>query len=400
MAVTVRASVVCGMPEQLGRRLMQARSTAESWWEQHRDRHPVLGWAGSLHERDRDSFASVLGSAVALRLFLFVLPATLVMVSFVHLVNLDSVMTEHLEASVTTGEVARSLHDVSWTAAAGFFVSGLVLTLWAGRSLARVLATSSVASWRLEPRQGRLSIGSIVVLSGVLFATVAASSVFDRLRDDARVSITLASWTAVLAVTTVSWFLVMLTLPRGTSDPGALLPGAALLGVGYTVSAWFMQYYLPNRIERSSDTFGSLATSVATLGWFFAIGRMMSASFVVAAVTYERFGSLSRVVFGLPLLRVLPRKVPRLVSFFDLEAEPGASGGDADAGAGAEGGAHASAGPHAVPAAQLAEVLAGVDLAAEPEPEAEPAAEPEAEPAAEPAAESPVPSVEAPADRG
>lgn len=289
----------------------------------------MLDWAGRLYERDRDAYGSVLGSAVALRLFLFVVPANVALVALVEVTRLGSTMDAHLQASVTTGEIARSIAGVPWSSALGFLVSGAVLTLWAGRSLARTLATSSAAASGLPATHARVRIATMATLSTVVFAAIAASSIFDRLREAGGVPASVAAWSGSLAVVTAAWFVVMLSLPRDTTDPGALLPGAALFGVGYTVVAWFMQYYLPNRISRSSDTLGDLASVVATLGWFFVIGRLATASFVVSAVTFERFGSPSRTVFALPVLRVLPGRSPRLARYFDLD--PGEPGGQASA---------------------------------------------------------------------
>jgi hypothetical protein len=39
----------------------------------------------------------------------------------------------------------------------------------------------------------------------------------------------------------------------------------------------------------------------------------------IDAVIYERFGSISQFVFGLPVIRVLPRKSAWIRRFFDLE---------------------------------------------------------------------------------
>ena len=47
----------------------------------------------------------------------------------------------------------------------------------------------------------------------------------------------------------------------------------------------------------------------------------MTASFVVTAVTYERFGSLSEAIFALPFVRRLPRRYPWLAEFFSLDVE-------------------------------------------------------------------------------
>ena len=41
------------------------------------------------------------------------------------------------------------------------------------------------------------------------------------------------------------------------------------------------------------------------------------------AVIYERFGSISQFVFGLPIVRVLPRKSAWIRNFFDLDPAPG-----------------------------------------------------------------------------
>ena len=40
------------------------------------------------------------------------------------------------------------------------------------------------------------------------------------------------------------------------------------------------------------------------------------------AVIYERFGSISHFVFGLPVVRILPRKSAWIRRFFDLKEEP------------------------------------------------------------------------------
>jgi uncharacterized BrkB/YihY/UPF0761 family membrane protein len=153
----------------------------------------------------------------------------------------------------------------------------------------------------------------------VLFADVASSIVFHRLREAGGLPVATLSWLFVMASTMVAWFLVMAALPRKVSDPGALIPGAVLMAVGYTVLQWFMQFYLPNRIARTEDTFGDLAVTVATLGNFFFIGRLMASSFVFTAQVYERWGSLSQIVFALPGIRRIAAGSPRLRAYFSLD---------------------------------------------------------------------------------
>ena len=264
----------------------------------------------------------MLGSAIALRLFLFVIPANVALVGLVGVVRLGSFVDDDIDASATTGSIARALSGLSWQRSLWIFLSGLVLTLMAGRSLAKVLAACAAGAWQMKAREASVKVIAILALTGVLLADVASSILFHRLLNSGGVPVAFVSWMAVLTTTFLAWFVVMLTLPRRVSDPGALLPGVASMAVGYTVLQWFMQFYLPNRIERTTDTFGELAVTVATLGNFFFIGRIMASSFVTTAVVYERWGSLSGLVFELPGLRRMAAKSPKLRAFFSLDPQP------------------------------------------------------------------------------
>ncbi len=306
-----------------GRRAALA-TRGQEWLEAARKRHGVVDVAADLYERDKSSHASVLGSAIALRLFLFVVPANVAIVGLAGVVRLGS-LVDDAGASTTTGAIAAALVDLGWERSLWFFLVGLVLTLAAGRSLAKVLAACVGGAWQMTAREVSVKPFAVVSLTGVVLAEVTASIVFGQLRDAGGLPVVTLSWFAVMATTTVAWFVVMSSLPRRVNDPGALLPGAALMGVGYTGLQWFMQFYLPNRIARSTDTFGELATTVATLGNFFFIGRVMATSFVFTAVVYERWGSVSQHVFALPGLRRVARRSPRLRAFFSLDSDLPAS---------------------------------------------------------------------------
>ncbi|MEQ1702526.1 MAG: hypothetical protein ABMA25_20650 [Ilumatobacteraceae bacterium] len=294
---------------------------AEARFVAARERGGPVDLGAQLYERDRDSHASVLGSAIALRLFLFVIPATVALVGLVNVFRLGAFLQDDLEASTTTGSISKALNALSWSQALWILLSGSVLTLFAGRSLSRVLAASSGGAWNMTVRESKVPPLAILALTGVLFAEIASSTIFQGLRDVPGFTAALTAWLAAVASTALTWFVVMLMLPRKVRDPGALLPGAALMGVAYTVLQWFMQFYLPKRVERTTDTFGDLAVTVATLGNFFFIGRIMASSFVVTAVVYERWGSLSQLLFDLPGLRTIARRSPKLRRFFSLDLD-------------------------------------------------------------------------------
>jgi uncharacterized BrkB/YihY/UPF0761 family membrane protein len=79
---------------------------------------------------------------------------------------------------------------------------------------------------------------------------------------------------------------------------------------------WAVQFFIPARLEHASELYGGIGVATVALGWFFIIGRCIIASFVLNAVVWERFGSLNEFVFGLPGLRRIPKRLPRVARFF------------------------------------------------------------------------------------
>ena len=160
-----------------------------------------------------------------------------------------------------------------------------------------------------------------LALTGIVFVEVVASTIVDGIRDLGGAPAWALSWGTLVAIIGVAWFFVLLTLPRGVNDPGALLPGAIVVGVVQGPVQAVLQAYTEGRVARTTDTYGDLAVTLAILGNLFILGRIMTASFVVTAVTYERFGSLSEALFALPFVRRLPRRYRWLAEFFSLEVE-------------------------------------------------------------------------------
>jgi uncharacterized BrkB/YihY/UPF0761 family membrane protein len=136
------------------------------------------------------------------------------------------------------------------------------------------------------------------------------------------VAITGVSFLAVFVGYVIGWMAVSMLLPRATHDPGVLIPGAVLVGVTLTGMQAASQLYLPDKIGRASHLYGAVGTTIVTLGWFFIAGRAIVLAMCLDAVIHERFGTISRLVFSLPLLRTLARKSAWIRRFFDLETEP------------------------------------------------------------------------------
>ncbi|MET0901675.1 MAG: hypothetical protein ABWZ52_00410 [Acidimicrobiales bacterium] len=294
---------------------------AKARFDALRERRPIVDYLVTLADRDSEAHGSVLGSAAALRLFLFLIPASLVFISAMQLLNLSGPINDSVEDAYTTGDIAQAVDGGSFLRTLGLLLFGIVLTLWAGRSLGRVLAATSVAAWRMPPHAAKVGVVASAALSGVVFVEVVVATIANGIRDFGGLPAWTLSYGTLVATSGVAWFFVLLVLPRGVSDPGALLPGAIAMGVVQATAQVILHGYAENKIARTTDTYGDMATTIAVLGNLFILGRIMTASFSVSAVTYERFGSLSQLLFSLPGVRRLPRRYPKLAEYFSLDVE-------------------------------------------------------------------------------
>jgi uncharacterized BrkB/YihY/UPF0761 family membrane protein len=123
----------------------------------------------------------------------------------------------------------------------------------------------------------------------------------------------------LFGVYVVVWLLLFQALPRRTTDPGASLPGAALVATVMVSLQAVTQFYLPHQVDNASQMYGGIGVLVAFLGWFFFLGRTIAFSFALNAVIYEQVGSVSTLVFGLPVIRQIPQRVPAVARYFALD---------------------------------------------------------------------------------
>lgn len=314
-----RAAVLA---ERARERATEKLRRAEAWVAETDQRRTAWDTMLAVRDRDRDAFASVLGSAIALRLFLFSAALVVALVSAANLILGRWGLEGVLDGAGLTAEMAQEVSNAARPETGrdlGVLLSSTAVALWAGRSLTLVLAACSAGGWRMHATEARASVGVVVRVTGLVSLVVLAASLLARLRAEFGVAVATGSLALTVAMLGVGWFFVTLALPRPTRDPGALLPGAVVFGVVLTLVQWFMHYYLPFKIESASDTMGSLSTTVASLGYLFVIGRVMAGTVVLNAVLYEQIGSISVFVFQLPGLRRIPERFPQVATFFDLD---------------------------------------------------------------------------------
>ncbi|HET6953928.1 MAG TPA: YhjD/YihY/BrkB family envelope integrity protein [Acidimicrobiales bacterium] len=309
------------------RRLTDGQERATGVLARHEHR-PLVEVALRIHRRDREAAGTVVGSAVAFRLFLFFVPLLLFLVGLLGIVArwVDPDDVQHRTG--VTGSLADQIDAALSQPGSSRWIAtilGLSGMATAGRSLSKVMVSASCLAWRLPVRTRppmRIVGGIVGLVAGIGLVAV----IVNRIRADLGLAATGLSFLAVVVVYGLAWVALSMMLPRATNDPGALLPGAVLVAVTIAGMQAVSQFFLPDRIGRASELYGAFGATVVTLGWFFVLGRAAVLGMVLDAVVYERFGTISQVVFALPVVSILPRRSAWIRRFFDLDLDPRTEG--------------------------------------------------------------------------
>lgn len=319
-----------GRITQLGDRA-RARSAVEvararAGIDRHRDR-PLVDVALTLHERDGAIAGAVISSAIAFRLFLFFVPLLLLGVGIVSQVAKLLDPGPALRAAGVGGAVREQIRAaLDRSGGAGWVAIGLGLfgAATAGRTLSKTAVAASALAWRLPVRAKAPTriVGSLV---GLLSTMGLVAAVINRVRVELGAPAAGASFAVAVLVYVVAWMFVLALLPRATTDPGAVLPGALLVAGVTALLQLVSQLYLPGKIADASDLYGAFGATVVTLGWLFALGRAIVLGMVLNAVVHERVGTISASLFSLPLLRALPRRYAEVRRYFGLDEDGSAA---------------------------------------------------------------------------
>jgi uncharacterized BrkB/YihY/UPF0761 family membrane protein len=301
------------------RRYTEGKAQAEQTYDKYKDR-PLVDVVVRVYHRDRDSAGTLVGSAIAFRLFLFFVPMLLFFTGLLGFLA-QTIDHEALDDAGISGGLAAQIENAlaqpestRWVAT----LLGLFGMMWAGRSLTKALVAASCLAWQL-PVRAKASPKVMGAIAGLVAGIALVATVVNRLRDNG-IAVAGFSFVVAIAFYAVAWLIVSMLLPRReNTDPSALLPGAVIVAAVIAGMQFVSQIYLPSKFSHASELYGAIGITIVTLGWFFILGRVMMFSLSVDAVIYERFGSITQFVFSLPILRIIPRKSPRLRKLFGLE---------------------------------------------------------------------------------
>ena len=267
---------------------LRGRVTEAVEWAMTTAWRPVV-IARAVYERDREVGGGLLAGALAFRLFVWLAAFVVVIVAVLGFIdaaggNAASTLGEGGITAIAASQVSEAASDARrgrWLLLAG----GLYALMSTSRSMVRSLWTASQISARLPVTKpplvkGVLAYNGIILL---LFVTIAGAG---RLRDATPgpgLLITIASVVVFVALAwqALSW------LPGSGLAPRDLVPGAILLAVGLQLMHLVGTLYLPGRIERASDTYGTLGTAIVLLLWMYLFGRLMIAGGVLNATLLQ-----------------------------------------------------------------------------------------------------------------
>jgi uncharacterized BrkB/YihY/UPF0761 family membrane protein len=244
--------------------------------------------------RDRLLAGGLLASAVAFRVFLWIVPLAVVFVSvfgFYSAADPSEAADLADDLGVTafiTGSVSQALQASGrgrWLA----LTVGLIALAWASRSLAVSLRAVHALAWEIRPVPPIIwTAPAVVAVSGLMAGIASVFPMVSWLRDRS-LGFGLIGMGASILLFAAFWTLASSMLPRPADVPvRALMPGALLVGTVVELLHVVSILYLPGRFDRASSTYGALGVAVAALAWLYFSGRAVVAGAVLNVTLWDR----------------------------------------------------------------------------------------------------------------
>ncbi len=236
-------------------------------------------------DNDRLAGGALLAGALAYRLFLWLLPACLVVVG--GLGFLESSDTEEAAqeaglsgfAASTISSATSQAHEARWV----LLATGLVALFYSSVTLARTMWVATTLAWQLPIVKLRGLPRAAALVVGLLVSTLGIVLVANWLRSLDHTVGLIATLFMVVAYSLLGW-LVLGMLPR---PPGVLvadlLPGALLIGVGVEVLHLVTAFLLAPQLSSASQLYGELGGAATLLLWTYILARVL-----IGATTVNR----------------------------------------------------------------------------------------------------------------
>jgi uncharacterized BrkB/YihY/UPF0761 family membrane protein len=228
-------------------------------------------------ERDRTHGAALLAGGLAYRIFLWLLPAVLFVVSAFGIAAdvSERSPTELARSAGISAALASAVADGVQDAERGRWflaVFGLVFALWAARSVVRSLILIERIAWGRVGRRLRVVRAAVVFTFG-MFAFGGLQSLVSAVLGDHLVSRVLI-WVIASAAVLVMVTLAMLWLPHGGSSWIAVVPGAVLFTAAFRLLSVAVEVYLAPHVSEETSVYGSIGIAIVVMLVLFVNARV------------------------------------------------------------------------------------------------------------------------------
>jgi YihY family inner membrane protein len=156
---------------------------------------------------------------------------------------------------------------------------GIVLALWAGLGVLRVMQTAMNTIWNVpykhRPNFLKSLLRALIMLGVLGFITVASAAAGGVGAGNESLVLSLLWIVVSLALNLALFLLAFRILTTADVSWGDVFPGALIAAIGWTALQAFGGYFIRNQLEGASETYGTFATVIGLLAWI-SLGAQMT----------------------------------------------------------------------------------------------------------------------------
>jgi hypothetical protein len=248
--------------------------------EAARARHSSLDFGLRLIEQDSSIGGGLLAGALAYRLFILLLPTSLLLISGlgIYAGTVDKRPSTVAKEAGLHGLVASQVSQTASSHARELvFLLMIPAILYALVTLFRAVARVHAIAWFGSARGVRTLPAGVATLGAALLVQLVSWELVSWIRRSDQYG-GLAALVAYVVLIGAAWLAVSLELPHRAVRWYALLPGAALFGLGLLVVNAFNIYVTTRLVEDRANTYGALGIATAVLFSLVLVGRLMVVS--------------------------------------------------------------------------------------------------------------------------
>jgi uncharacterized BrkB/YihY/UPF0761 family membrane protein len=259
---------------------------------EYRNRFDLVDAGWEAVELDRMRAGGLLAGGIAFRMFIWLLPAALLVTGILGIVHSYSPDSPGKAARQTGlgGVIAHAVGGASsqsHTATVVLIGTGLVFTIYTGMSLVRALRVASILAWGMPLGRRPHLFADGIMVSVVIIALLSTGGIESWLRSKTLLGgVLMGVLVALLAAG--AWLWISTRLPHPEVPLAALVPGALLIWGGMLALHIASIVYFVPRLDRAPRLYGSLGIAATLLLWLYVIARLVVAGAFLNATLWYR----------------------------------------------------------------------------------------------------------------